>query len=167
MKLSGIIEHFYRSSNVEKEYDLYAQRTKYPRKRRIARYIFLGAFIALFGTLSVIAFVTEDRIIGAMMAALGSLLTLLPLSLCLQVWLSYEVITEEGITVHRVFSKKLIRYSDMTYYVTESRAYDDLPEIFIYGADNRRLVWIGAGRLGMGAIISTLNSHGIKQKETN
>ena len=164
MRLTGLIRHFYKISDAERQYDENAKRTKYSLRKRVSRYIFLGIFVAIFGTLSIVAFATEDAIIGAMMTALGSLLTALPLSLCLQAWLSYEVIKEDGIDVHRIFFKKFIAYSDMTCYTSERGVYDALSDVTVYGADNKRLIWI-SGRLGTNAIISTLNSHGIIQKE--
>jgi hypothetical protein len=104
---------------------------------------------------------------GIMMSVFGAIVTVLPLSLCLQVWLSYEVIEDDGILVHRVFGKRFVRYSDMAYYRTESGAYERQVDIHVYGCDGKRLVWVYGDRVGARAVLNALDSHGIENQQIN
>jgi hypothetical protein len=167
MKLERLVALLYKKSESEQADDAYTKITRYSKRRRTLRYIFLGVTASLFLTLSIIVFLGEDAVMGIMMSVFGAIVTVLPLSLCLQVWLSYEVIEDDGILVHRVFGKRFVRYSDMAYYRTESGAYERQVDIHAYGCDGKRLVWVYGDRVGARAILNALDSHGIENQQIN
>lgn len=165
-RLNKLISLVYGKSEDEKRIDAVAERTLYPRRIRVARYIFLGTLTPLFITLSVAVFITQGVVPGIMISVFLALMLLLPLFLCLQVWRSYEIIGEEGITVHRILGKKFLRYSEMSSYRKDSGGYAELYEITVYGTDNKRLAWISGGKVGMLSILNSLDKNGIKEENS-
>lgn len=166
MKIDKIFGLIYEKNESEEAEDAHIKRTIYSRRRRTLRYIFLGVTVVLFLTLSIIAFIGEGIVIGTMMATLGALITILPLALCLQVWLSYEVIEDDGILVHRVFGKRFVKYTDMSYYKKDGNAYKGQIEIYVYDSNNKRLMWIYGSRVGTRAVLSALDKNGIKREKS-
>lgn len=165
-RLNKLISLVYGKSEDEKRIDAVAERTLYPRRIRVARYIFLGTLTPLFITSSVAVFITQGVVPGIMISVFLALMLLLPLFLCLQVWRSYEIIGEEGITVHRILGKKFLRYSEMSSYRKDSGGYAELYEITVYGTDNKRLAWISGGKVGMLSILNSLDKNGIKEENS-
>ena len=164
MKIHNIFGLIYKKSENEQADDVHTKKTGYSKRRKAIRYIFLAVTVVFFLILSIIAFLGEGVVIGTMMAVLGSLVTILPLSLCLQVWLSYEIIEEDGILVHRVFGKRFVKYPDMSYYKTNCGAYDGQIEICVYNSQNKRLIWMSGDRVGTRAVLNALEKNKISLK---
>ena len=164
MRLERVIGILYKFSESERSDDEHTVKTRYSKRRAVARLALFGATVLLFTVLTVVAFFTEDIVIGFMMLALGSLLTLLPLCLVLQLLRSYELIKDDGICVHRVFGKRFVSYSDMACYKKDKSAYTDSYDLFIYGINGRRLAWIHGGKVGTRSVLNALGTHEIKEK---
>ena len=164
MKLEGVIGILYQFSESEKIEDVHTEKTKYSKRRAVVRLAFLGATVLLFTALTVVAFLSEDAVIGFMMLALGFSVTLLPLCLTLQLFRSYELIKDDGICIHRVFGERFVSYSDMAYYKKDKSAYTDSYDLFIYGTNDKRLAWIHGGKVGTRSVLNVLEAHDIKEK---
>ena len=166
VRLEKLMSLVYAKNEEEKQQDANTERTAYPRRRRVARYIFLGTLLPLFAALSVAVFITQGVALGIMISVFLVLMALLPFFLCLEVWRCYEVISDEGIVVCRIFGKKLLRYTQMAYYKKDCGGYTDLYEITVYGSNNKRQVRISGGKVGMLSILNALEKHGIKNENS-
>ena len=156
VRLEKLMSLVYAKNEEEKQQDANTERTAYPRRRRVARYIFLGTLLPLFAALSVAVFITQGVVLGIMISVF----------LVLKVWRCYEVISDEGIVVCRIFGKKLLRYTQMAYYKKDCGGYTDLYEITVYGSNNKRQVRISGGKVGMLSILNALEKHGIKNENS-
>lgn len=166
MRIEKLIALLYKKNEREQEDDIYTLRTRYSQRRRCVRYLFLACTVIPFTLLSVVICIKDGLAMAIMLAAFGCLISILPLSLCLQVWLSYEVITDDGIFVHRVFGKRFVRYTEMKYYKTEKGTYEFQQDVYIYGHDDKRVIWLYGNRIGTRAILNALDTNGI-EKETD
>lgn len=165
MKLDRLFGLLYKKNKSEEKDDTSTTRTRYSHRQRVARYILLGAIATLFAVLSLIVFILDGVAMSIMMLVFGLLITLLPFFLCLQVWRSYEIIEDEGIWVYRIFSKRFVKYSDMAYYKKNAGGWSDLYEIVVFGADNKRLMWVYGAKVGMCSILDALKKHEIKRED--
>lgn len=164
MKLADACGHIYERNDTEAKDDTAITKTRYTRRQKVLRYALFCVVAMVFGALSLAVFIEEGMIPGIMIMAFGAIIAILPFFLCLEVWLSYEVIEDDGIYVHRIFGKKLVRFSAMSYYRQNGNGYSDTYEIVVYDSDNKRLMWIHGAKVGMPAIINALENHRIKRE---
>ena len=163
MKVQSIIPMLYSMSDIEMMEDSSVERTRYSHRITVARHLLLGVVVLLFTTISVIGFVVDGPRAGIVLAIFGAVLTLLPLYLCLQTRLSYEIIGPSRIYVSRVFGRRRILYDEMAYYRQNESWLGDVCEIVVYGADGKRLLWVH-GRVGIQALINALEAHGVRKE---
>ena len=164
IKLAKACGHIYKRNDTEGKDDTATTKTRYTHRQKVLRYALFGTVAMIFAALSLAVFIEEGMIPGIMIMAFGAIITVLPFFLCLEVWLSYEVIEDDGIYIHRIFGKKLVKFSDMSYYRQNGNGYSDLYEIVVYDSNNKRLTWIHGAKVGMPAIINALENHQIKRE---
>ena len=71
----------------------------------------------------------------------------------------YEVITRDGIIVHRIFKKKFIKFYQISSY---SFSFNQL---IVFGKDDKTLFFVGDLRVGLKSLIIELEYHSIPRKQ--
>jgi hypothetical protein len=165
MKLANFSGYIYKRNDTEAKDDTVITKTRYTHRQKVLRYSLFGAVAMIFSVLSLVVFIAEGTVPGIMILAFGAIMTILPFFLLLEMWLSYEVIEDGGIYMHRIFGKKFVRFSDMSYYKQNGNGYSDLYEIVVYGSDNKRLMWVHGAKVGMPSIINALENKQIKKED--
>ena len=159
--LALLLEYLFASTSKKEELeDSFVSRTYAPKRRKITSFIILCIMIALFVVGTVI--LTDKTLSLEFWIAyiLGVLLIIIfPILLYFIVCISdYEVITENGITIHRIFKTKFIKYDQMARY---SYSYDQLK---VYDKEGKAVLFVGDMRVGTKALIDALEHHGITRE---
>jgi hypothetical protein len=71
----------------------------------------------------------------------------------------YEVITRDGIIVHRIFKKEFIKFYQISSY---SFSFNQL---IVFGKDDKILFFVGDLRVGLKSLINELEYHSIPRKQ--
>ena len=151
---------FYSTSKKEVLEDSFVSRTYAPKKRTITACVISCILIVLFVVGMVIILLTDQNIDFWIAYIFGGLFVIsIPLLLFLICILDYEVITEDGITIHRLFKRKFIKYDQM------ARYFYSYNQLTVYDKEGKSLLFVGDMRVGMKALIDTLEHHGITQED--
>lgn len=139
-------------------------RTGYSRRRKRIRRIIFALATVFFTVLTALTFIEGERIMGFVMLTFALCTMSIPLFICLQSELTYEIIGEDGIFVRRIFKRKTIKYSEMAYYKTEQGMKVEWTDLYVCSWDGKCLIRVVDGRVGTESLINALDSHGIKKE---
>lgn len=152
---------FFSKSKKEDQEELYITRTHAPRRRMITAFVLTVGLSVASVLVAVDLNVTEKSIdLGGWIAY--SLSCLFMITLALIIFLisasEYEILTQDGIIIHRIRKKTFVSYDQMLSYLY---SFDQLT---VYGENDQILFLIADGRIGLQSIIRELDARGIRKR---
>ena len=152
----------YSMSRKEEKEDSYITRTHAPKRRILINFIISLVLIITFivGTILIIIFDNPNNIGFWLAYIFGCLFMISPSLILFFICISdYEVITKDGIVVHRIFKKKFIKFYQISSY---SFSFNQL---IVFGKDGKTLFFVGDLRVGLKSLINELEHHAIPRKQ--
>ena len=152
----------YSMSRKEEKEDAYITRTHAPKRRTLINFIISLVLIITFivGTILIIIFDNQNNIGFWFAYVFGCLFMISPSLILFLICISdYEVITRDGIIVHRIFKKKFIKFYQISSY---SFSFNQL---IVFGKDCKTLFFVGDLRVGLKSLINELEYHSIPRKQ--
>ncbi len=151
----GLEYLFYTNSKKEESEDQYIAKTHAPKRRTLTCFVLT---VVTSAASIICALILKNSFeLGALIAYMFGCIFMIaiPFSLLLICICDYEVITTEGIIVHRIHKKTLIRYNQMVYYSFS------FGQLTIYAEDNKLLLVVGDNRIGLQSLIKCLEKQNI------
>lgn len=151
----GLEYLFYTNSKKEELEDHYITKTHAPKRRTFTCFV-LTVLSSVASIICALILKNSLDLCGWIAYMFGCIFMIaLPFVLLLICICNYEVITTEGIIVHRIYRNTFVRYDQMAYY---SYSFDKLT---IYAEDNKLLLFVGDNRIGLQSLIKYLERRNI------
>ena len=152
---------FYSKSKKEQAEDANITRTHAPRRRVVTALVAtVGLSVAsILGAISLI--VAETSVdVGGWIAYTLSCVFIITLSLIIfLISISdYEILTQDGMIIHRFRKKTLVRYEQMVSYTYS------FEQLTVYGENDQKLFFIADNRVGLQAILDELEARGVPKR---
>ena len=159
---SVLLEYlFYSTSKKEQQEDGYITRTHAPKRRMVASFIIMvSLFLAsIIMALFFIFAESELDLAGWIAYAISCLFAIgIPALIFLICIADYEVITKNGVIVHRLNKKTEISYDEIDSYTYSFN------QLTVYGTNDKVLFFVADMRVGLASLIKEFETRRIKKR---
>ena len=138
-------------------------KTKFPKRFKIFSLVVLVLFLTFFiiGCILISIF-DRDFPFSSWIAFVIScfFIFLVPLFLTIYSFCTYEIIKEDGFVISRLFKRKFIAYTEISYFEYE----ETFNQLTVFNYSNKSIFCIGDNRVGIKSVLKHLRKKGIIQK---